>query len=82
MRLSAEVVGITGTTDCTFTLKDFGAHISTRLGYDPSCPYHFGMFDIKSAAYMSRLDINAIGFDAGGAVIANTIQGMAPTLGP
>ncbi|EFO61998.1 Hypothetical protein GLP15_4118 [Giardia lamblia P15] len=80
MRLKATITGITGTVDCTFTLKDFGADMSLRLGDDPTCPYHFGLSDISNVVYSSGLDIDAIGLDAGGSVLANVIQGMAPAL--
>ena len=80
MRLKAIITGISGTVDCTFTLKDFGADISLRLGDDPTCPYHFGLFDISNVVYSSGLDIDAIGLDTGGSILANAIQGMAPTL--
>ncbi|EFO61145.1 Hypothetical protein GLP15_2478 [Giardia lamblia P15] len=80
MRLKATITGITGTVDCTFTLKDFGADMSLRLGDDPTCPYHFGLSDISNVVYSSGLDIDAIGLDTGGSVLANVIQGMAPTL--
>ncbi|EFO65119.1 Hypothetical protein GLP15_2725 [Giardia lamblia P15] len=80
MRLKATITGITGTVDCTFTLKDFGADISLRLGDDPTCPYHFGLFDTSNVVHSSGLDIDAIGLDAGGSLLATAIQGMVPTL--
>ncbi|ESU36829.1 Hypothetical protein DHA2_152144 [Giardia duodenalis] len=80
MRLKAVITGITETVDCTFTLKDFGADISLRIGDDPTCPYHFGLFDILNVIYSSGLDIDAIGLDTGGSVLATAIQGMGPTL--
>ncbi|EFO61864.1 Hypothetical protein GLP15_3045 [Giardia lamblia P15] len=80
MRLKATITGITGTVDCTFTLKDFGADMSLRLGDDPTCPYHFGLFDTSNVVYSSGLDLDAIGLDTGGSVLANVIQGMAPAL--
>ena len=80
MRLEAKITGISGTVDCIFTLKDFGADISLRIGDDPTCPYHFGLFDIANVVYSSGLDIDAIGLDMGGSILANAIQGMAPTL--
>ncbi|KWX11498.1 hypothetical protein QR46_4534 [Giardia duodenalis assemblage B] len=80
MRLTAIITGISGTVDCIFTLKDFGADISLRIGDDPTCPYHFGLFDISNVVYSSGLDIDAIGLDTGGSILANAIQGMAPTL--
>ncbi|ESU43223.1 Hypothetical protein GSB_152908 [Giardia duodenalis] len=80
MRLEATITGISGTVDCIFTLKNFGADISLRIGDDPDCHYHLGLFDISSIAYSSGLDIDAIGLDTGGSILANAIQGMAPTL--
>ncbi|ESU38649.1 Hypothetical protein DHA2_150698 [Giardia duodenalis] len=80
MRLKATITGITGTVDCIFTLKDFGADISLRLGDDPTCPYHFGLSEISNVVYSSRFDIDAIGLDTGGSVLATAIQGMAPAL--
>ncbi|ESU34826.1 Hypothetical protein DHA2_154150 [Giardia duodenalis] len=80
MRLKAVITGFTGTVDCTFTLKDFGADISLRLGDDPTCPYHFGLSEISNVVYSSGLDIDAIGLDAEGSVLATAIQGMGPTL--
>ena len=80
MRLKATITGITGTVDCIFTLKDFGADISLRLGDDSTCPYHFGLSEISNVVYSSGLDIDAIGLDTGGSVLATAIQGMAPAL--
>ncbi|EFO62810.1 Hypothetical protein GLP15_712 [Giardia lamblia P15] len=80
MRLKATITGITGTVDCIFTLKDFGADVSLRLGDDPTCPYHFGLFNISNVMYSSGLDIDAIGLDTGGSVLANALQGMRSTL--
>ncbi|KAE8301797.1 hypothetical protein GL50803_00113165 [Giardia duodenalis] len=80
MRLKAVITGITGTVDCIFTLKDFGADISLRLGDDSTCPYHFGLSEISNVVYSSGFDIDAIGLDTGGSVLATAIQGMAPTL--
>ena len=79
MRLKATITGITGTVDCIFTLKDFGADISLRLGDDPTCPYHFGLSEISNVVYSSGLDIDATGSN-GSSVLANVIQGMGPTL--
>lgn len=80
MRLEAVIAGIPGTVDCIFTLADFGGDISLKIGDDKSCPYHFGMFDIKSVVSFSRLNIDATGLDTGGSIIANTLQGMEPAL--
>ncbi|ESU34933.1 Hypothetical protein DHA2_154105 [Giardia duodenalis] len=79
MQLKATIIGITGTVNCTFTLKDFGADISLRLGDDPTCPYHFGLSEISNVVYSSGLDIDATGSN-GSSVLANVIQGMGPTL--
>ena len=80
MQLNATITGITGTVDYTFTLKDFGADISLRLGDDPTCPYHFGLSEISNVVYSSGLDIDAIGLDTSGSFLATAIQGMGPTL--
>lgn len=82
MRLDASMLslGLSGIVDCTFTLKDFGADISMKLGEDSGCPYHLGLFDISNIVYSSGFDIDATGADNGGSIIANIIYGMKPTL--
>lgn len=77
-RLKADVPGIHGSVDCIFTLKGFGGTISLKVGDDPDCPYHFGLFNISSVVKSSGLDIDAIPLDGGGALLANAIQGIAP----
>lgn len=80
MRIEASLMGGTGSVDCIISLKDFGGDISLQIGDDKDCPYHFGMFDIKSVPLTSGLTIDAVGLDAIGSILANTLQGMAPAL--
>lgn len=80
MRLTVSFAVVSGTVDSVLTLKDFGADMSLRVGEDPTCQYHLGLFNISSVVYSSGLAIDAIGVDDGGSIIANAIQGMRPTL--
>lgn len=80
MRITARFKTISGNIDATFSLKDFGADLSARIGDDPDCAFHFGLFEFANQVYMSKLSLDTIGLDGMGDIIANILQTMIPTL--
>lgn len=80
MRVIATIKSITGQIDVMFSLKDFGADLSALIGEDPDCAFHFGLFNFSNKVYMSKLDMDAVGLDTIGNIIANMLQTMIPML--
>lgn len=80
MRVKATINSLSGTADAVFSLQDFGADLSARIGDDPDCPFHFGLFEFANQVYIGKLGLDTIGLDAIGNVVATLFQTMIPSL--
>ncbi|EFO60771.1 Hypothetical protein GLP15_5002 [Giardia lamblia P15] len=80
MRVGATLNSLSGAADAVFSLHGFGADLSARIGEDPDCPFHFGLFEFANQVYISKLDADVIGLDAVGSVVATVLQTMVPSL--
>ena len=80
MRIGATLGTLSGAADAIFSLHGFGADLSARIGEDFDCPFHFGLFEFANQVYISKLDVDAVGLDTIGSVVAMALQTMAPSL--